>query len=175
MNTLVIYDNYTGNDVIAETNNFTGGKFFYVDIGYDSNTDYLEIGLIVVATMPTLLGSLPKIVYVSDVDILDSDRAYHLPSEFSESGYSCKIYFYCSEPIHLKIYLVTSNVTQESISQQINELKEQNTSNQEQLDTIIDIIRAINLDPTLLLSSIDSSNNLDNIAGSNNVYPLLFS
>jgi len=137
METKIVYDSITSPDGINETVNFRNCQSYFITVSNLEEFEYLELGLVIVSLIPTISGIQERIVYSSDLDILDSDRIYHLPREVTESNNELKAYFYSSQSLPIRFYVIISEVTLETLSEAVNQLQESTEANSEDVKAVI--------------------------------------
>jgi hypothetical protein len=100
---------------------FKHGQFLVFD-GNLPLGEYYEIGIALNAVIP-LIGSTVLRNWDSN-EFLDTDQMISIPKEFSESDYDFYVAFGCSFSIpDFRCYVITSEVTQETLSDDISKIQ----------------------------------------------------
>lgn len=105
------------------TQTFKGGQFLYFDPQLEPNQD-LDLGVTLIAKLPGLNGAIDKLW--DDLGILNTDNIIPIPREVSESGFEFYLGLGSSiDQPNFRAYLIYSEVTQESVSIQVEDLKKE--------------------------------------------------
>lgn len=139
----VIYDSPIYPDQVNLSQDFKGGQFLIFDIPGAPEDEETAIGLALNARIP-LIGSTP-IKNWSDISEANTDRLIALPREYSESNYD----FYCAFASTVfiplfRVYAVISEVSLETLSSNLQEIKDQlesiNQSSENLAEDLIEIL-----------------------------------
>ena len=117
MNLINIFDGSLAPNTVNLSTRFKHGQFLVFEGNLPLGESY-EIGIALNAVIP-LIGSTVLKNWDS-TEFLDTDQMIRIPKEFSESDYEFYVAFGCSFPIsNFRCYVITSEVSQESLSAQI--------------------------------------------------------
>lgn len=104
------------------TQTFKGGQFLYFDPQLETN-QFQELGVSLIARLPGVNGTIDKLW--DDLGILNTDNIIPIPREVSESGFEFYLGLGSSiDQPNFRAYLIYSEITQESVSNQIEDLGE---------------------------------------------------
>ena len=122
MNLINIFDGSLSPNSVNLSTRFKRGQFLVFDAALNSGESY-DIGIALNAVIPLIGTTVLK--NWSSADFLDTDEMIHIPKEFSESDYEFYVAFGCSFPISgFRCYVITSDVTQESIGANLEDIKD---------------------------------------------------
>lgn len=168
----IIYDGSLPSDQILISDTFKNAQFLLFDVpGQPANVGF-EIGfvLVIYVTSISLLGitTLEKDVILPAQEFqgtLTSFSVIDIPREYSESGYDLKCSFNSSISLStFKVYAVTSEVTQESLSTQITELKNKVESAQFEIAEVkTQVLNIKALVQELVLKATNETEQLENV------------
>jgi hypothetical protein len=117
----VIFDGtvYAAGRNLSQT--FKGGQFLYFDPQLETNQS-LEMGVSLIARLPGLNGTIDKLW--DNLGTMNSDNIIPIPREVSEANFDFYLGLGSSiDQPNFRAYVIYSEVTQESISSQIDDLK----------------------------------------------------
>lgn len=182
METIVIYDSGVSANTVTRSNSFTNGQALIFDSPSLPTDESIEFGVSVVGNF-TLIGSIrEKLLPITFLDgnftlLADTSLILYLPREISETNVETYCYFNSNVPFNLRAYCVRSNVTQESISASLEDLKVKENlsdlaiiSNQIAQNTALGIL-GTSLSPLTLGASL--AVNAPLLTGSSTLSPLL--
>jgi hypothetical protein len=128
METVVVYDSQVSANTVSRSSSFTNGQVLVFDSPSLPTDESIQFGLSVVGKF-NLIGNSPEkllpITFLEKDLTLEGDTSLilYLPREISETNVETYCYFNSSVPFNLRAYCIRSNITQESISTSLDELK----------------------------------------------------
>ncbi|PSF30589.1 hypothetical protein C7H19_23700 [Aphanothece hegewaldii CCALA 016] len=139
METSVIFDGTLQPNQVSDSQSFTNGQFLLFDVPGLQQGEGVQIGMSIILKIP-IIGKiaekiLPMTLIERDLSLnLDTNLLFPIPREITESGHEVYCSFASTETVQLRAYVITSNVTQESLlstlDNKIQELKDLITNSQ---------------------------------------------
>jgi hypothetical protein len=126
--TTVIYDSTITANTVVRSNAFTNGQILIFDSPSLPTDESIEFGVSVVGNFALIGSNREKLLPITFLDgnfnlLADTSLILYLPREISETGVQTYCYFNSNVPFVLRAYCIRSNVTQESISASLEDLK----------------------------------------------------
>ncbi len=129
METIVIFDGNVPSNQVVKSNPFKRGQSLIFDSPGLPSDESIEFGLSIVGSFPRI-GSLnqEKVLPVTFLDgkfnlLGDTSLIAYIPREISEAEIDCFCYLHSALPFNLRIYVITSEITQEKIYNTIKEFQ----------------------------------------------------
>ncbi len=128
METIIIFDGEVPSNQVVKSNSFKRGQSLIFDSPELSNDESIEFGLSVIGTFPLIGANKEKVLPIAFLDgnfhlLGDTSVIASLPREISETEIDCYCYIHSAIPFNLRIYVITSEITQEKIYNTIKEFQ----------------------------------------------------